>query len=167
MKSEIKIIKRVRDYVSPSGRRNKKYRCRCYCGKIFITLWDSIRDNRTKSCGCLHRATSRLNGLKQRQHGESKTNIHKCSLEYNSWAGMKTRCYNKKSQDYENYGGRGIRVCKRWRESYTAFLENMGRRPTPRYSLDRINNDGNYEPENCRWATPAQQANNKSNNRGK
>lgn len=82
-------------------------------------------------------------------------------IEYRAWAGMTSRCTNKNERTYKHYGDRGITVCKRWRESFPAFLKDMGRKPSPELSLDRIDNDGNYEPGNCRWATAKQQANNK------
>ena len=90
-------------------------------------------------------------------HGESKTR----SVEYGTWSRVKTRCYNQKSKDYKDYGGRGIKMCDSWLNSYESFLRDMGRRPKGRYSLDRINVNGNYEPSNCRWATDKEQANNK------
>jgi hypothetical protein len=83
------------------------------------------------------------------------------SREYNSWIAMKARCYNPNYHHYHRYGGRGIEVCMRWLESFTAFFEDMGKCP-PGCSLDRINNDGNYDADNCRWTTSAAQANNRS-----
>ncbi len=80
--------------------------------------------------------------------------------EYRTWAGMKTRCLNRRSSQWENYGGRGIKVCKRWRESFANFMKDMGPRPSSNHSLDRVNNNGNYIKHNCRWATQAEQSRN-------
>ena len=92
-------------------------------------------------------------------HGMTKT------PEYNSWRGMKNRCFNPNYQHYSHYGSRGITVCDRWKNSFQNFLADMGSRPTAKHSLDRIDNDGDYCPGNCRWATKAEQENNKRNNR--
>ena len=85
--------------------------------------------------------------------------------EYGVWQAMKNRCYRPTTHEYERYGGRGITVCARWLDSFQCFIEDMGRRPSSDYSIDRINNDGNYAPKNCRWATREQQLANKSNSR--
>lgn len=86
------------------------------------------------------------------------------TTEYRSWCHMKTRCYNSAIEAYPNYGGRGIKVCDRWRNSFTNFLADMGPKPSPKHSLDREDNHGNYEPGNCKWSTRAEQSNNRRNN---
>ena len=89
----------------------------------------------------------------------------KPSSEYATWIAMKARCYNPKCRDFPDYGERGIEVCERWRNDFTAFLSDMGERPSKAHSLDREENDGPYSPDNCRWATKAEQSNNRRNNR--
>jgi hypothetical protein len=89
------------------------------------------------------------------KHGHTAN--YKTSLEYWVWAGMIARCTNPKHTSYKNYGGRGITVCKRWLRSFSAFIEDMGPKPTPQHTIDRKNNDGNYTKRNCRWATRSQQ----------
>lgn len=90
-------------------------------------------------------------------HGMTKTYIYQC------WAKMRQRCYNKNLKSYKNYGGRGITVCERWNNSFLAFLEDMGYKPTDNHELDRIDNNGNYEPSNCRWVTHTENNRNKRN----
>lgn len=122
--------------------------CRCECGEETIVRVDMIRSGHTSSCGCGSRETRRV-----KTHGMTE------SPEYLSWKGMIQRCTNPKHTSYEYYGARGITICQRWRDSFEAFLVDMGSRPEGK-TLDRIDNDGNYEPGNCRWATASEQNSN-------
>ena len=127
---------------------------KCKHGKKFESMIHKGRP-RAKHCPCIRY------DFVFKKHGESPHKIR--TKEYNQWRSMRQRCNLKNNNNYHNYGGRGISVCKRW-DDYSLFLEDMGRCPEG-YSLDRIDNDGNYEPSNCRWATDLQQHNNKRNNR--
>lgn len=120
--------------------------CRCVCGKERAVISLSLHAGKSKSCGCMTRVT----------HG-----MHK-SPEYGIWRSMKNRCHIKKHKGYRNYGARGIKVCERWLNSFENFYADMGPRPSPEHSIDRKNNNGNYEPGNCRWATNDVQHRNRS-----
>lgn len=146
---------------SEAPRRNDKRRfiCRCDCGRERTVPLNSLRTRNTQSCGCLHGVM-----VVQRcyRHGHTKRG-HR-TPEYRAWAAMKERCYRTTAINFPRYGGRGIRVCDEWQESFEAFLRDVGPRPYGA-SLDRINSDGHYEPGNVRWATRLQQANNTRRNR--
>lgn len=125
--------------------------CCCDCGKEKFIHISNLISGKSKSCkSCGH--IGKCNNLK---HDESVWG--KRSFEYVSWCSMKDRCHNKNSKDYWYYGGRGIRVCERWKTSFENFLLDMGRKPTKFHTLDRKNNDKGYEPGNCRWATYSEQ----------
>jgi hypothetical protein len=131
------------------------WKVRCDCGNETIASANFLRTGTTKSCGCWRSEYARIVGRRtSTKHGMVE------SREYQSWVAMRTRCYNSNAHAYDRYGGRGITVCERWRESFDNFFADMGARP-PATSLDRINNDGNYEPGNCRWATHGEQRRNR------
>lgn len=142
----------------PNKRGQAIWRCRCSCGTEKDIRASSLKGGIASSCGCIYRETRPLIRLK---HGD-KPKVHPVAPEYTAWLNMITRCENPKHNRWQHYGGRGITICERWRNSYEAFLADVGRKPTPGHSLDRYpDNDGNYEPSNVRWATDIQQANNK------
>ena len=127
--------------------------CRCDCGQIAIVDQARLLAGRTKSCGCYRRDHM----LSVRTEDGNKKHGRARSKEYSVRQNMLSRCYNPKSTSYQYYGARGVVVCDRWRESFENFLADMGRAPSAKHSIDRKNNDGNYEPGNCRWATALEQ----------
>lgn len=125
-----------------------KFACKCECGNTVNITASNLRSGTSKSCGCLNT---------EKRSSTHKTHGKRNSPEYNSWRGMKNRCYNTTHNRYAIYGGRGITVCDRWLNSFENFFADMGAKPHPTYSIDRINVDGNYEPSNCRWASKSEQ----------
>lgn len=127
-----------------------KWACLCDCGTKRLVLAYQLKSGKTRSCGCYKADLERARGEGSR----------KKRPEYESWCHMNGRCFNKNHHKYARYGGRGITVCDRWRDSFDTFYADMGPRPTPSHSIDRINNNDSYLPENCRWATPSEQTRN-------
>jgi len=140
--------------VTGQGSTHGQWLCSCECGQIKEINGSNLRAGRTQSCGCLRDERTRQ---AVGSHAMSGSRI------YRQWSMMLDRCRNPRSQFFSRYGGRGIQVCDRWHK-FEAFYADMGDRPAGK-TLDRINNDGDYEPANCRWATPKEQCNNKALNR--
>lgn len=139
-----------------------RWNCRCTCGSETIVLQRTLLNGTSKSCGCLSVETFVAStSERRRSHGQT---VGGYTPEYRAWLHMRGRCKNPNVKKFKNHGGRGIRVCERWDNSFEAFFADMGPRPSPRHSIDREDNDGNYEPGNCRWALPRTQQGNKSNN---
>jgi len=133
-----------------------RWLCECICGTRTIVFTVNLKNGGTRSCGCLSREVM---AKVHRIHGDCSGG--RPTPEHDAWAAMIQRCHNPKDHGYKNYGGRGIRVCCRWRRSYVTFLSDVGRRPTLQHSLDRKNNSLGYTPRNVRWATRKEQARNR------
>jgi hypothetical protein len=143
--------------IRPTAKRNSSgsigWLCKCDCGNTCIITVGDLNWGSYRSCGC-----------KRGYHTHGYTKGRKRQPLWVTWQGMLQRCYDPNNIAYERYGGRGIRVCKRWRHSFENFLADVGERP-PGHSIDRINNSGNYKPGNVKWSTPKEQANNRRRRR--
>ena len=142
----------VLDYFKGSHTTPPKVSARCDCGSVKVYFLGNLRRGNTKSCGC---KIPIVCGNNFRKHGKTRT------VEYKTWLNIRRRCTNPSVQSFQYYGAMGVKVCKRW-ESFENFLADMGKRPEG-MSIDRINPWGDYEPSNCRWATPKEQSANRRN----
>lgn len=125
----------------------------CDCGKIKVIIGSNVAKGYTKSCGCINKRTT--------THGYSRARLP----EYKAWGSIKERCYNPNHKSYKRYGGRGIFMCDEWRNDFLRFYSDMGRKPTPQHSVERIENDKGYYKENCKWGLPIEQNNNTRSNK--
>lgn len=136
-------------------KENRVYlRCRCNCGVEKDVIIKNLKSGMSKSCGCLN---------KEKIIGRNTKHNMRFTKVWTAWQAMKNRCYNKNVRQYSNYGGRGIEVCEKWRDNFLAFYDDVGDSPENK-SLDRIDNNGNYEPSNVKWSSYKEQCQNRSNN---
>lgn len=147
---ELTLVKEVNAKINKNGNKNRMGLFLCKCGNDFIASISQVRSKHTRSCGCYSR---KVTAERNKTHGLANSPMYK------RWSSMMTRCYNKNRNNYHNYGGRGIKVCERWHD-FSLFYKDVGDPPFVNASLDRIDNNGNYEPTNIRWASQYEQTRN-------
>lgn len=151
------VLEELPNRVSPRGWSKTQWKCRCECGNIASVTTQDLRKGDIKSCGCLKNDETIL---RMTTHGDTNTRLYKI------WVAMRRRCNNINNSDYSNYGGRGIRVCVEWNEEYLSFKEwALSHGYSDDLTIDRIDVNGNYDPNNCRWISMKDQCNNRRSNR--
>lgn len=144
----------ITNYAGLNSWGRKAYTCICRCGKKVTVAAKYLVSGHTKSCGCFRQDTT---SKRVYRHGYSHTDTH------NIWQGIKQRCFNPKRENYERYGGRGITMSLEWKNSFEQFLKDMGPRPSKQHSIERLDNNGNYEAANCTWILSKHQSSNRRN----
>ena len=159
--SRLTVIERAEDHVSPNGTRHAQWLCRCNCGndEYIIAMSHNIKNGNTKSCGCIHK--KKLNQVNE-SNKIKKKKLYRHKRLYKIWADMKARCNNPNHKRYYSYGGRGIHVCKQWNDSFDEFYKwAISSGYNDSLTIDRMDNDKGYYPENCKWSTYKEQENNR------